>query len=319
MKTVTRLILLLSFLLLLSNTLSARQYHNDHFILESSGPVDIDQIKSVLEKTRANLIKLVHDSLSYRPTIYITYSIQEFDSLIGGYFPDWGAAAAIPARRRMIFKSPSSFNLNREFSEMLAHEYTHLVMAERVAYRPLPRWFDEGMAMTVSSEWSWSDNLAMSQAAVFGQYVPLNEIERVNRFSESKAHVAYAESYLTVKYLFDEYGVNAVNLLLDRLEAGDSIDSALRQSTGSNLEEFQAEVWATFEPQFNLLSLFMDTIYFWVVLAVILIVGGVLNLRKRRKLYQQLEDDEKLHSTDFDYGDPDNPEQVDDEDEPWRS
>jgi hypothetical protein len=33
--------------------------------------------------------------------------------------------------------------------------------------------------------------------------------------------------------------------------------------------------------------------------------------------YKKWEEDEKYQSTDFDYGDPDNPEQIDDEDEPW--
>ena len=63
----------------------------------------------------------------------------------------------------------------------------------------------------------------------------------------------------------------------------------------------------------------MDTIYFWLALALIVIIGGAMNFKKRRRYYEQFEEDEKLHSTDFDYGDSDNPEQIDDEDEAWRS
>jgi len=36
-----------------------------------------------------------------------------------------------------------------------------------------------------------------------------------------------------------------------------------------------------------------------------------------KEYYKKWEEEEKLHSTDFDYGDPDNPEQTDDE-EPWQ-
>lgn len=320
MKIITRYLPpLLLIMLTVGQSLEAKRYERTHFDLEASGYVDVDQVESVVNRTRQSLMEFLRDSLTYRPVIHIAFSDQEFDSLIGGYFPDWGAAAAIPSRRQMVFKSPDVFNLRRDFAEMLAHEYAHLVLAERVAYRPVPRWLNEGLAMYVSTEWSWSDNLTMSKAAVFGQYVPLDEVELVNRFSESRAHLAYAQSFLTVNYLFDAYSINALNILLDRLEAGDSIDSALRQSTGSNLKEFQAEVWATYEPRFNLLSLFMDTIYFWVALAIVVVVGGILNFRKRRKQYQRWEEDEQLHSTDFDYGDPDNPEQIDDEDEPWRN
>lgn len=321
MKIITRLGLgFLLLMVLLSESLEAERYERAYFVLEASGYVDLDRVEATINETRQQLIDLVLDSLTYRPVIHIAFSDQEFDSLIGGYFPDWGAAAAIPARRQMIFRSPERFRLSRDFTEMLKHEYVHLVLAERVAYRPLPRWFNEGLAMFVSTEWSWSDNLALSQAAVFGKYVALEEIEMVNRFSESKAHLAYAQSYLTVNYLFDVYGLKALNTFLDRLEAGDTIDSALRQSTGSNVKEFQVEVYASFEARFNLVSLFMDTIYFWLVLAIVLVVGGIMSFSKRRRYYDQWEKEEQLHSTDFDYGDPDQPEKIDDdEEEPWGS
>jgi len=50
---------------------------------------------------------------------------------------------------------------------------------------------------------------------------------------------------------------------------------------------------------------------------VVVIVGFFLRYRKKKKKYEEWDEDEKYHSTDFDYGDPDNPEQVDDEDKPW--
>jgi len=280
---------------------------------------DIENAENHLDEVRLRLAELLGDSLSYRPMIHIATRSTEFDSLIGGYFPDWGTAAAIPVRHMIVIKSPDHFNLSRSFEEVLAHEYAHLALTDRVDFHPIPRWFNEGLAMLVSMEWSWSDNLAMSKAAVFGQFVNLSDIERVNRYGSTKAQVCYAESYLAVKYLFDDYGNNAVNVFLDQLAVGASEDAALMAATGSNLNGFQAEVWAGFRTRFNVVSLFMDTLLFWLALAVVVVVGAILNIRKRRKFYRQWEEDEKLHSTDFDYGDPDNPEAQDDEDEPWRN
>ena len=48
-----------------------------------------------------------------------------------------------------------------------------------------------------------------------------------------------------------------------------------------------------------------------------LIIGFFLALRRRRQYYRKWEEEERLASTDFDYGDPDEPERPDD-DEPWR-
>ncbi len=289
----------------------------EHFTYYLDTPHHAPLIDSVLGRTRALLIQLLGDSLSYRPAIHVVSDLGRFEQLIGGHFPDWGAAAAVPTRRLMAIKSPDHFNLNRSLDELLAHEFSHLALAHRCRQGTAPRWFDEGLAMMVSSEWGWSDNLAMSKGVVFGQVIALTDIQRVNHFNESQAHLAYAESYLAVKYLFDDYSINAVNVFLDRIAAGESHDVALLAATGSNHDGFDKEFLASLHNRFNLVSLFMDTIYLWIALAVVLIAGGVRSIRRRRQYYEELDEHDKLHSTDFDYGDPDNPEQPDD-DEPWR-
>jgi hypothetical protein len=66
-------------------------------------------------------------------------------------------------------------------------------------------------------------------------------------------------------------------------------------------------------------SLFMDTMFFWLFLALIVIVAGYVRYKKRRQYYKKWALEEKLQSKDFDYGDSKKPEQTDEEDESWRS
>ncbi|HUV30953.1 MAG TPA: hypothetical protein VMY05_07700 [Acidobacteriota bacterium] len=297
---------------------SSEPVQRDHFIYYFDSPHYIETADSVLNDARARLEALLRDTLDYKPEVHLVKDLGRFTALIGGGFPDWGAAAAVPHRGRIVIKSPDHFNLNRGLGEMLAHEYAHLALDHRVGLGLAPRWLHEGLAMTVSREWSWSDNLAMSKAAVFGQVIPLRDVDRLNRFNAGKAHVAYAESYLAVTYLFEGYGPEAANLLLDVLASGGSVDEALMASTGSNYDDFEAEFRLFVLKRFNIVTLFMDTIWLWLALAVVVIVGAILQFRRRRKYYKQWEEQERLHSTDFDYGDPENPERTDDEDEPWR-
>jgi len=174
------------------------------------------------------------------------------------------------------------------------------------------------MAMLTSSEWSWSDNLEMSKTAVFGDFYNLNDIRNVNRFSESQAHTAYSQSFLSVKYFFDNYGINGINIFLDSIASGATIDNALLASTGANYKEFNEEIKIDLRKRYNLITLFADTMYLWLGLAIVVIIGFFLRYKKRREYYKKWEEEEKLHSTDFDYGDPEEPEKLDD-DEPWRS
>lgn len=309
---------LVSAIFLFCQPLSAESViEHPYAILHLDTPSDSTVVTTALATTRAQLITRLQDSLSYRPRVYVVTSAARFDSLLGGKFPDWGAAAALPEEGLIIIKSPAAFNLTKSLEELVRHEYSHLALAHKLGFRVAPRWFDEGLAMLVSTEWGWEDNLAMSRAVLFGQTVPLAEIDMVNRFPEGKAHVAYAESYLAVKYLYDNYLVNGVMIFLTALSAGETIDSALVKSTGSTYAGFEKEYQLWLKERYTITNLFMDTIYFWMFLAIVLIVGVILSYRRRRSVYKRWEKEEELESKDFDYGDPDNPEQADD-DEPWR-
>ena len=289
----------------------------DHYNYYFDNPNFVATADSALSRARTRLSELVRHELTYKAEVYIPETADEFGRLTRGILPDWGVAAAFPQRKLIAIKSPEKFNVGRSLPELLAHEYTHLVIDERTGFHSPPRWFNEGLCMYVSAEWGWSDNLAMSKAAVFGQLIPLKDIELVNRYTEGKAHVAYSESFLAVKYMFDEYGINSVNVFLDQIAAGKSVSRALMESTGSNYAEFDQEFKDHLQKRYNISSLFMDTFFFWIGLALIVVVGTFLRYRKRRQLFKKWEQEEKLQSTDFDYGDPDHPERTDD-DEPWR-
>lgn len=297
---------------------SLNKVEKNNFIYYYENQTLVERSDKILANARNRVINLLGDSLDYKPSIYLFDNIEEFNKLVAGNFPDWGAAAAIPERRLVAVKSPDKFNLSKDINELLTHEYAHLITAYKAGYKEVPRWLDEGLAMYISMEWSWSDNLAMSKAAVFGNLISISEIENVNRFNENKAQIAYAISYLSVEYLVDEYGSNAVNRVLKYLFEGNSIDNALNSAIGSNVYEFQSDLNDEFNKRFNIASLFMDTLFFWMFLALIVIVGFFINYRRRHKYFKKWDEQDNFQSNDFDYGDSENPEKSDD-DEPWQS
>ena len=76
---------------------------------------DIKNSIEILNDTRVRLIELLHDSLRYRPNIYIFGQQASFEKVVSGKFPDWGAAAAMPYQKTIVIKSPNRFNLNNRF------------------------------------------------------------------------------------------------------------------------------------------------------------------------------------------------------------
>ena len=290
-----------------------RQY----FLYSASTDHFINTVDSAVGSARARLYVILDDTLDYKPKIYIKDNIEDFRELIGTAFPDWGAAVAMPYRRTIALKSPAHFRLGKSLYELVKHEYAHLALQDRLHHARAPRWLDEGVAMYVAAEWGWGNNLTMSRAVVFNSLVHLENIEKMNLFSEGKAQIAYAESYLAVKYLLDEYGVETLNILLDKLKEGKPTDIALDESLGGTLDEFQEEFFESIKKRYNIMSLFGDLYFLWIFLALVIVVGFIMKGRKKRRYYKKWEEEEKYQSTDFDYGDPDNPEEYDDEDKPW--
>jgi len=313
--------LVLAFLL--SSGLLAHAVDSDtavvrhHFRYLSPSGQFLDVVEQAVSDARVTLTDILRDSLLFVPDIYIVNNPTRFRELVGSAFPDWGAAAALPYRNVIVIKSPAHFNLGKSLAELVKHEYAHLALAHRLGAGRAPRWLDEGVAMYTSAEWGWQQNLSMSRAMIFRSTVPLYEIERLNSFPAGQAQTAYSESYLAVKYLLDTYEIESFIVLLDQLKSHRSPEAALEVAIGANYREFNKEFFNYLTTRYNWVSVFVDTYFLWIFLALVVFVGFMLQFRKRRKFYRKWEEEEQYQSTDFDYGDPDNPEQVDDEDKPW--
>ena len=276
-------------------------------------PADAVYADSVIRVTADRLASLIGPIAADSLDVYIVTRIKAFDSLAGPTIPDWGAAVAIPGQARIVIKSPMILPGDKSLGELVAHEFSHIALAHAMRYRPAPRWLDEGLAMYASAEWGWEDNLAMGWAVIAGNIMPLSEIEKLNRFQGDQAEVAYSQAYLAFTYFLDTYGRSGLAILLDALGSGHDLEYAFVAATGSTAQTFEREFSEFVHGRYNLITLIMGSNVLWVLLALIFILGFILNRLRRRRRLREFDEYEKYHSTDFDYGEVEKP----DEDKPW--
>ncbi len=271
-----------------------------------------------IDKTKSRLDSALGDVSPVDYELIVADSEQLFDQLVGDGFPDWGGAVAIPSQNRIVLRSPEIRQAGKPLAALAAHEYSHLAIHKALRGRAAPRWLDEGLETNIAGEWSYQDFMAITIASWRGKFVPLSRMRRLNTFDEKTAQVAYAESYLAIKYLIDYYGVETLRELVNLLANGATIDAALEQTIGVNLDGFQEELILDIRERFSLVNILMESTIFWSAMAFIVVLGYILARRRRQKRYDTWDEREKYESTDFDYGDPDNPERIEDEDEPWK-
>jgi hypothetical protein len=125
----------------------------------------------------------------------------------------------------------------------LRHELTHLVV-HRLTFGPfggLPTWLDEGLAMHNEGEPADSFLAVLYSAIIDDALISLRTLNGPFSSETQKAYLSYAQSFSVVRYLLETYGPTPMNRLLLLLTEGETVDSALRDSYGTDLQGIEAE------------------------------------------------------------------------------
>ena len=110
---------------------------------------------------------------------------------------------------------------------MVAHECVHHIIHQYA--ETIPAWLDEGIAMHLLLELPQKYQQELKQAINHNGLIPFDILE--NPFSildRALKDLAYAQSWIMVRYMSGEYGSQMLRELLLTLGRGESIDQALR-------------------------------------------------------------------------------------------
>jgi hypothetical protein len=280
-----------SFLLLLGAKLSFAQptLSIPHFDIYAHDQNLAKDLKINLEFSYQKISFFLDDTLTQVVSVYVVDSDEEFRSMVGGGFPDWGIGCAIPSHNIIVLKSPLHFNYQRPLSELVTHELAHIFLGNLAEGVMLPRWLDEGFAMHQSQQWRIGQDIAVARAVLTGSLLRLSEIESVNAFREKKAQLAYTESFLALSYLADEYGEDAIRELVEHLASHTSMDLAFLKTIGSNYLTFQMEFETHIKSKYNWISFFGDTFLLWVGLAFLIIFLYLVKKRHTKRVLKEWE------------------------------
>ena len=192
---------------------------------------------------------LAHDSFPGlpRPTepvlVQVAPDARRFRDWSGAGAPEWGAAIAIPAARRIIMQGSAAGSDAGSPVPVLRHELAHLALHETMGDLP-PRWFDEGYASWCAREWARDEVLAASVGLVLRGVPPLDSLDDGFTGGAVRAGTAYALSYRAVADLAALDSVRGLALFLERWRASGSMDRAMRDAFGLTQAAFEAQ-WRT--------------------------------------------------------------------------
>jgi len=205
--------------------------------------------------------------------------------------PEWGGGGAIGDSLIVIPTDYSPF-LKQSFLQTTVHELVHIVIARAYPDLDVPRWFHEGLAMTLSGDVSFEEQSAISFAILFNRLMPLVAIDSVNVFTRSRADIAYSLSHFSMLYIIETYGFNAPFSILATARRMHNFNTGMRDVLGVSPVEFQEQANQYITEKYHFIYFVADNSFWWLGIGLLVIVAFIVTMHRNRKRALALEAEE---------------------------
>jgi hypothetical protein len=286
-------------LFLLQTPVAARPLvlQNDDIIVVYEAPLEsaAEEVTRIYPKLKQELEKLFGWTIDIRPQVVLVDNTQSFRQLTRNKL---FVAFAVPDKDLIVIDYTRMNTRPFNLSITLKHELCHLLLHRHISKQNLPKWLDEGVCQWVSDgigeifvNKGWS---GLDAAVMAGRIIPLNTL--ANRFPRDGALLilAYEQSKSVINYLDRQYGSRAILQILDFLKNGEALETAFPGSLGISLKQLEAQWHDDLESTPRWLVFLASHIYaiIFFLAAVLTFFGFIRYLRRRKKIYEQWEEEE---------------------------
>ena len=179
--------------------------------------------------------------------------------------PSWVSGYAISQQDLIVILPERVMGYPYDSLESLfAHELAHILIGRAAGGQPVPRWFDEGLAMVAAHSWNIEDRARLIWAMVMGQPTTLPELAQLFHQDEASAHQAYVLAHALIRYCLQEFGEEWPKRLLASLAQGYSFQQAFFLTTGQSLVHVQADFWSRQSPWMRWIPVVTSSLILWI-------------------------------------------------------
>lgn len=157
--------------------------------------------------------------------VFLIPDMDSYEEMAALRLPSWGIAFAFMDNQIMLVDVKRAANAWNSLDDVIPHELSHLLLAQRVEDARMPLWFIEGLAQWQAREWSILEHWRLMEA-VWGNRTPmLTQITYALPREEARARDAYRVAYVAFQYRFDKR-MEIIPAFLDEVnERGDFGDA----------------------------------------------------------------------------------------------
>lgn len=211
--------------------------------------------------------------------------------------PEWATGMAMRGERLVLLSlTPPGGGKLVGLRELFLHELVHILMYDATRRTDLPIWFNEGIAIHLSGEFSFARHRTLTASALQGDLLPLSQLDRNYPPSGRMVNIAYAQSADLVKFLSERYGKEGSLIpdLLERLRRGDEFQPALESLCKRSLKQVENEWMQSLNMHYKWVPSVTGGGALWGIITLLLLFSYFIRRRRARERLRRMEIEEEF-------------------------
>ncbi|MCH7749218.1 MAG: hypothetical protein IH939_14105 [Acidobacteria bacterium] len=211
--------------------------------------------------------------------------------------PPWISGFADPGRNLVVlFPNRARFYPSDSLETLLHHEVAHILFSRAAQGRPVPRWFNEGLALAAERPVGLGDRSRLAWTLVRHGVVSLSELERL--FDEGRAanQRAYAVASALVRDLLRAHGEASAGRVLSLVGQDRPFDEAFETVMGEPLLAAVDRFWSRQRLWGRWIPFLSGPTFLWMVITL-LALYAIRAHRRRRAAQRRLWEAEEQAET----------------------
>jgi hypothetical protein len=235
---------------------------------------------------------LARAGLEFPHNVHVTL-VSEDDPRASSW-PRWVVGVADPPADVVIIPGRATRYPYDSLESVVRHEVAHLALTQRARGRPLPRWFQEGVAVSVEAGFGFAD-----QARLLAAVASRPDIADVGRLfaagTEAEATSAYLLATALVADVRRRHGQHVVGAIAERVGTDVPFDQAFADATGETVAMSTVAAWAGYLRWTRWILALDRLVSTWTLVLLLAAVAFAVQ-RRRRAQRRKLWDDEDAAS-----------------------
>jgi hypothetical protein len=262
--------------------------------LQIEAPPELAAVRTRLESIPSSRFDNIAEFLGIgetEPAIHVILTAE--NSELARRVVPWISGFAVGESNLVVlFPARSPGYPDDTLEDVLRHEVAHVLISRAAAGRPVPRWFNEGLAMEVERARRFQDQTQLFYQLVTGGETDLPQLDRLFSGGENDQTRAYALAGALVHDLLQRHGPAVCREILMHMHGGVPFDTAFADVTGVTPSHAESEFWQHQRIWTSWVPIITSSTILWLAVTLLALAAIYVRRRRNRQIEEQWEEEE---------------------------